>query len=475
MNTFTQFLCEFGGADLQILRTCPQLEITKYKNQGFLVLMLVLIANVTSIYSLMLIHTSSLESPLSTLNISDVFTAIFMGLCWTFIVHNSYRLILSSTGYGDGASAIQTKEFLASIPKLLLATSIGLCSGAAITVVALHSEMNHGLSTQQLNLLSSLNDNVDFKYAFTLDTIYQKQADAMDNIRNLQAKQSQYIKNKTHNKEEQLAIADQIKSLKKETEQYIAERKNLYVEINRHKAENEVKIINSIDFLITVDKAMERHLLATLSIFSFTLLIYLAPILIRMIWSKSAYEYLVDFQNYKLLSKYGIAPKAHEIKIGDETFYKDRFTIAEQLLDQVTNQHVMFRKYNTEKQHQYYSRKTAKLNGIEYKEHSNFNESKSSYEQTQQEHYENNTQDAPDSFEARLVSLKDNAPKCFELLEIDEKSTTDEVKAAFQRKIKDYHPDKVNASGSKIKQMAEEETKLVNIAYQTLKKLGFVK
>ena len=475
MNAFTQFFYEFGGADPQILRTCPQLEISKYKYQGLLVFMLVLIANVTSIYTLLLIHTSSVESPLSTLKISDIFTAIFMGFCWTFIVHNSYRLILSSTGYGDRTSTIQNKELLASIPKLLLATAIGLCSGAAITVVALNAEMIHGLSTQQSNLLKTLNGSVDQNYALKLDTIYQKQADATDSIRNLQTKQTQYINNKTHNKNEQLALADQIDTLNKETEQHIAERKKLYEEMNRLKAENEAKIINSMDFLTTVDKAMERHLLATLSIFSFTLLIYLAPILIRMIWSKSAYEYLVDFQNYKLLSKYGIAPKAHEIKIGDEIICIDRFTIAEQLLDQVTNQHVMFRKYNAEKQHQYYLRKTAKLNGTEYKEHSNFNESKTSSEQTQQEHYENKTQDAQDSFEARLVSLKDNAPKCFELLEIDENSTTNEIKAAFKRKIKDYHPDKVNASGSKIKQMAEEETKLVNIAYQTLKKLGFVK
>ncbi len=361
MNAFTQFFCEFGGTDAQILRNCPQLEISKYKYQGLLVFMLVLIANVTSIYSLMLIHTSSVESPLSTLNISDVFTAIFMGFCWTFIVHNSYRLILSSTGYGDGTSTIQTKELLASIPKLLLATAIGLCSGAAVTVVALHTEMNQGLSAQQSNLLKTLNGNVDQNNALTLDIIYQKQADATDNIRNLQTKQTLYIKNKTHNKEEQLVLADQIDALNKETEQHIAERKNIYKEMNTLKAENEAKIINSIDFLTTVDKAMERHLLATLSIFSFTLLIYLAPILIRMIWSKSAYEYLVDFQNYKLLSKYGIAPKAHEIKIGNEIICVDRFTIAEQLLDQITSQHVMCRKQITERHQQYYLSKQAKL------------------------------------------------------------------------------------------------------------------
>ncbi len=357
MNTFTQFLCEFGGADPQILRTCPPLEIAKYKNQGLLVFMLVLIAHVTSIYSLMLIHTSSVESPLSTLNVSDIFSAFFMGFCWTFIVHNSYRLILSSTGYGDGNSKIRTRELLASIPKFLLATAIGLCSGATITVVALHTEMNLGLSTQQTYLLTTLNKNIDHKFASKLDTVYQKQADSMDKIRYLQAKQSQYIKNKTNTEEEKLAITNQIDILNKETEHYTNERKNIHEEINQLKLVNEAQIVNSIDFITTVDKAMERHLLATLSIFSFTLLIYLAPLLIRMIWAKNAYEYLVDFQNYKLLSKCGIAPKAHEIKIGDEKICIDRFTIAEQILDEMTSQHVIYRKYNAEKQHQYYLNK----------------------------------------------------------------------------------------------------------------------
>ena len=56
MNPLTKFFCEFGGADLQILQICPKLEISKYTYQGLLVFMLVLIANITSIYSLMLMH-----------------------------------------------------------------------------------------------------------------------------------------------------------------------------------------------------------------------------------------------------------------------------------------------------------------------------------------------------------------------------------------------------------------------------------
>ena len=46
---------------------------------------------------------------------------------------------------------------------------------------------------------------------------------------------------------------------------------------------------------------------------------------------------------------------------------------------------------------------------------------------------------------------------------------------AFKKKMSGYHPDKVSGLGDKLKQVAEEETKLINIAYNILKKLGYTK
>ena len=38
-----------------------------------------------------------------------------------------------------------------------------------------------------------------------------------------------------------------------------------------------------------------------------------------------------------------------------------------------------------------------------------------------------------------------------------------------------YHPDKVSGLGDKLRQLAEEETKLLNIAYKVLQKHGYTK
>ena len=35
-----------------------------------------------------------------------------------------------------------------------------------------------------------------------------------------------------------------------------------------------------------------------------------------------------------------------------------------------------------------------------------------------------------------------------------------------------YHPDKVSGLGEKLRKVAEEESKLINVAYQTLKSKG---
>ena len=43
-------------------------------------------------------------------------------------------------------------------------------------------------------------------------------------------------------------------------------------------------------------------------------------------------------------------------------------------------------------------------------------------------------------------------------------SLTD-IKKAYQIKIKEYHPDKVDSMGEDLKKLAEEETKKINEAY----------
>ena len=45
----------------------------------------------------------------------------------------------------------------------------------------------------------------------------------------------------------------------------------------------------------------------------------------------------------------------------------------------------------------------------------------------------------------------------------------DSIKKAYKNKMKEYHPDKVENLGEKLKKLASEESKLINEAYEYFK------
>ncbi len=60
----------------------------------------------------------------------------------------------------------------------------------------------------------------------------------------------------------------------------------------------------------------------------------------------------------------------------------------------------------------------------------------------------------------------------FKVLGIEATATPDEVRAAYKNKIREYHPDRVVKLGEKLRQVAEDESKAINIAYSSLKSKG---
>ncbi|MGZ8956120.1 MAG: DnaJ domain-containing protein [Methylovulum sp.] len=55
-----------------------------------------------------------------------------------------------------------------------------------------------------------------------------------------------------------------------------------------------------------------------------------------------------------------------------------------------------------------------------------------------------------------------------EILEVTSHMGPEDIKAAFKRKIREYHPDKVATLGYEIKKLADKKTKQINLAYRVL-------
>lgn len=71
------------------------------------------------------------------------------------------------------------------------------------------------------------------------------------------------------------------------------------------------------------------------------------------------------------------------------------------------------------------------------------------------------------SIKAMFYNSRDNA---YKILEIDESATDDQIKRAYRKMAKKYHPDKVEHLGDEHKEGAEDKFKQVQKAYEQLQK-----
>jgi DnaJ like chaperone protein len=64
----------------------------------------------------------------------------------------------------------------------------------------------------------------------------------------------------------------------------------------------------------------------------------------------------------------------------------------------------------------------------------------------------------------------EDAASAYKILEIDKNASNDEVKAAYRKMVKKYHPDKLQHLGEEHVKGAEEKFKQVQKAYEQIQK-----
>jgi DnaJ-class molecular chaperone len=72
----------------------------------------------------------------------------------------------------------------------------------------------------------------------------------------------------------------------------------------------------------------------------------------------------------------------------------------------------------------------------------------------------------------RLLAPSSNAPSQvldpYEVLEVSQNASPDELKAAYYKKLAQYHPDKVAHLGDELKKLAQVKTKDIIAAYEVV-------
>jgi hypothetical protein len=146
----TKFLWWCAGADKEILKYSSYSDHVKYAGIGGVVLATGFLAAISMGFAMHTIFTDKDGN-------GNWLITIPIAIAWSLIVFNLDRFIVSSTGKGDGESSISGKEFLNALPRLLMATLLGITIAAPLETVIFDSEIKREwtLSMDQLALSKS--------------------------------------------------------------------------------------------------------------------------------------------------------------------------------------------------------------------------------------------------------------------------------------------------------------------------------
>lgn len=93
--------------------------------------------------------------------------------------------------------------------------------------------------------------------------------------------------------------------------------------------------------------------------------------------------------------------------------------------------------------------------------------------QTESERNHSQPDDSDDKFSTENDMNGLSVLACYKTLGVAAGARPDEIRLAYKRMMAQYHPDKVNDLGEKIRLTAEAESKRINQAYDYLKLRGY--
>lgn len=76
---------------------------------------------------------------------------------------------------------------------------------------------------------------------------------------------------------------------------------------------------------------------------------------------------------------------------------------------------------------------------------------------------------------SKFESGTNSSERAYEILGLSSNASDEEIRAAYLKKIKEYHPDKVQNLGEEIRILAEKKTSEINQAYEYIKNIRNIK
>ncbi len=163
---FTRLLWHSAGADAQILERCPESDRVKYQGIGGVVLTTGVLAFISGSYAFYSVFGPRSESAIASepLDRQALWTALAAGAVWAAIIYNLDRLIVSSTGKGDGTERLTLKELAGALPRILMAILFAIVLSAPLELRILKPEIDSALAGEQKEYERQLNEKSELVF-----------------------------------------------------------------------------------------------------------------------------------------------------------------------------------------------------------------------------------------------------------------------------------------------------------------------
>jgi hypothetical protein len=341
-----QFLWYCAGADVELLKRCPQSEHVKEEGIGGIVLATGGLAFISGSYAMYVVFSNHKIGGSEAIDVPVALLSVFLGFLWALVIFNLDRFIVSSVSHGDGTSKITWDEFKGAIPRLFMAIIIGLCLSTPLEIRVMKSEIEAELFNKQKEYREDKDKELEVRIG-EKNSVIEKRRDEIKNelnkleaeiedIRKRIAKQDEVMNEEgggkrgpggigpeyraakalrekleqekiaveSRDKEKKLQLAEEIKGLDSKSDELSKERDKGY-EINK-------ELSLRLDGLIQrITVAHEKYPVPSTLLSLLLIIIEVAPIFFKMMLEKGPYELLVENQKRITQARYAIESHSH--------------------------------------------------------------------------------------------------------------------------------------------------------------------
>lgn len=172
-----------AGADQYLLERSTYSDQIKYFCLGGIVVATGAMAALAGGYAIYTIFEPKGDAIVNEVHTPTVFMSVIFGIIWGLMIYNIDRFIVTSTGKGDGTEKITRREFINSIPRLIMGIIIAITISKPIEIRMFKPEIDKAIFDMQQDF--SRKEKVNIKASF------QEKIDGIDaNILKLESETS---------------------------------------------------------------------------------------------------------------------------------------------------------------------------------------------------------------------------------------------------------------------------------------------